>query len=442
MDDSVGNGLENPAENRGLLWRALGISLIGYAADYYDFGLYATVAALVFPRLFFPNSDPTTALLASFGTFTAGFVTRPLGGVIFGQLGDRIGRKKVFVFGMVVIGLVTTAIGLLPTFATIGILAPTLLVLLRMVQGIAVGGQFGAAALVTTEYAPNDKRGFYSSLAQIGAPLSDVLVNLSFLALTVALTQDQFLGWGWRVPFLLGFIPVLVGLYAHKRLEETPVFRQARRNWPESRERWPILNLLRAHPWQTVSGIGMTIGYLGSVYVLLSYMLAYGTATLGLSRGTMLGAVLISEVVAMPLTIAFAALSDRVGRRKVYATGAVLAATWAFPFFWFVNTAAVVFVFGAMLISQAFVRMMHGPLTALLVEMFGTEVRFSGVSVSFQFGSLFGASLAPLISAWLFAATGTSLAVSGYVAAVALVGLISASLAVEASDRDLLEVGG
>jgi MFS family permease len=413
--------------------RVVWLSLIGYAVDWYDFAIYATVAAIAFPRLFFPRTDPQTAVLASFVTFTAGFIARPVGGAVFGALGDRAGRKAAFVASLLAMGVLTTLIGLMPTYAGIGVAAPALLVVLRLIQGVVAGSQFAAASLLTAEYAPADRRGLHTGIAQLGAPLSDVIANLIFLFLTLALTTTQFDAWGWRVPFLLGIAPVLVGLYAQRWLGETPAFRARSADL----ERFPIATVFRRHPLELARSAGLAIGYTATVYILLSYMLAYGTQILKFPRSTMLAAVLVAEAFGMLATVVFARLSDRLGRRAVYGAGAALAAIWAFPFFWLADARSLPLLLLALFVAQVFVRMMLGPLAALLTEMFPTGVRYSGVSVGYQVGSILGGALAPPIAAGLLALTHNSLSISVYMAIVALVALASVAFAGERRSQPL-----
>jgi MFS family permease len=309
--------------------------------EWYDFFIYATAAALVFGPLFFPGANPAAAVLASFATFGVGFIARPIGGVIFGHFGDKVGRKPMLVIALGLMAVATTLIGLLPSYDTIGVLAPIALVLLRIWQGVAVGGQWAGAMLLATESAPPGKRGLYGSLVQIGVPIGMVLGNAAFLVLAGVLSDEQFMDWGWRVPFLLSAVFIPFVFYLHHRLDDTPEFKRAEEklaSQPLAQRRSPVLDVVRQHPKAVLLATSVFLVVGVAFYVLIAGLLDYGTRTLGFSKGSMLTAVLISVGTMVALLPLFAGLSDRLGRKPVYAAGAVVTGIWAFALFPLVET--------------------------------------------------------------------------------------------------------
>jgi MFS transporter, MHS family, shikimate and dehydroshikimate transport protein len=405
-------------------------AMAGSAIEWYDFFIYLTAAALVFGPLFFPGSSEVAAVLASFSTAAVGFVARPIGGILFGHFGDRLGRKPTLVLALLTMGTATTLVGLLPTYATIGVAAPIILFVLRFLQGLAVGGQWGGAVLLATEYAPEDKRGFYGSFAQVGVPIGLVLGNTSFLILSAVVGESAFAAWGWRIPFLLSVVLIGVALYIQLRLEDTPVFRQLQERQEQSGEERgsPVVEVLRDHPKQVLLAAGAFFVVNGAFYVMITGMLDYGTRVLGVSQNAMLAAVLISSFAQIFFLTGWSALSDRVGRRPVYLAGAALLGLWAFPMFWLVNTKSAVLITIALAFGQLFLSMMYGPQAALFAEMFSARVRYSGASIGYQGASVFAGGLAPIIMVSLLEATGTSLSISFYVLAMAAVTFLSVYL--------------
>lgn len=416
------------------------ISLAGSTIEWYDFFIYGAAAALVFNQLFFPSFVPLTGTLLAFSTFAVGFLVRPLGAVIFGHFGDKFGRKPALVTAMLTMGVATTAIGLLPTYGTVGVLAPIMLIALRLIQGLALGGQWGGAVLLVTESAPSNKRGFYGSFAQLGVPAALILSNLLFLILTVALPTEMFAAWGWRIPFLLSVLLIGVGLYAQSRVDDTPVMRHAHEVHAEARA--PVVDLFRTHSKAIVLAAGATIVNGASYYLLAVYMLAYGTEVLQMPRSTILTGILLSAVASGIAILAFAALSDKIGRRKVFLSGAALMALWAFPLFWLVDTKSAILIWVALVVGQIFFSMTYGPAPALFSEMFGTRVRYSGVSVGYQVGSVLGGAFAPIIATSLYATFRTSAAVSVYLVAVAIVSFASVLLVTETYRTKIDDVEG
>jgi metabolite-proton symporter len=413
--------------------------------EWFDFLIYATAAALVFGHLFFPSVSPVAGTLASFATFAVGFVARPLGGIIAGHVGDRFGRKPPLVGAMLIMGLATFAIGVLPGYDAIGSWAPTLLVVARLVQGIGVGAQWGGAALLLTEHAPVERRGFYGSLVQTGAIFGAVAGNMFFLVLSAVLTEEQFLAWGWRIPFLSGLVLVAIGAYVQLRIEDTPVFRELRRQSVTSRQeaglrKAPLVEAVRLYWREILQAAGAFFVVNATFYILISGMLDYATKTVGMSRSTILWCVMaagLTQVVTMPL---FGALTDRMGSRKrLYLTGTVLMAVFAFPMFWLVDTGSVPLVFLALLIGFTIHATMYGPQATLYAEMFPADVRYSGASLGYQFASVFAGGLAPFIMTALLAATGASWSVAVYIIACAAVTFVAVATIEERFGRDLYE---
>lgn len=423
---STGEVAQRP--QRSIMTIAL-ISLSGSTIEWYDFFIYGTAAALVFGKLFFPSLDPLVGTIAAFSTFAIGFVARPVGGIVFGHLGDRIGRKRTLATALIMMGIATTLIGLMPTYTTIGIAAPIILVILRFAQGMAVGGQWGGAVLIATENAPNNRRGFYGSFAQLGVPVAIIISNILFLLLAALFSNDQFVAWGWRVPFLLSIILIGVGLFVQLRLEETIAFSQVQQTRSEAHS--PVIDALRTYPKQIALAAGAFIVINGTFYILITYIIAYGREVLGIPNSTMLIGVLLSAIFGVPALLGFAILSDRIGRRGLYMAGAALLGIWGFPLFWLVNTKSGLLIWIALVVGQIFLSMMYGPQAAFFAELFGTKLRYSAASLGYQIGALLGGAFAPLIAGALYATTKNSLWISVYIAVMALVSLISVSLLTE-----------
>src|SRR5215216_368995 len=417
-------------------------AMAGSAIEWYDFFIYLTAAALVFGPLFFPGGSEVAGVLAAFSTAAVGFVARPIGGLLFGHFGDKLGRKPTLVIALLTMGTATTLVGLLPTYATIGVAAPIALFVLRFLQGLAVGGQWGGAVLLATEYAPEGKRGYYGSFAQMGVPVGLLLGNTIFLLLSEIFGEQAFAAWAWRIPFLLSVILIGVALYIQLRLEDTPVFRrleERQREGGDAESRSPVLEVLRDHPKQILLAAGAFFVVNGAFYVLITGMLDYGTRDLGLSRSAMLTAVLISSVAQILMLPAWSLLSDRLGRRPVYLAGAVLLGLWAFPLFWLVDTRNIVLITVALLLGQLFLSMMYGPQAALFSEMFSRQVRYSGASIGYQLAAVFAGGLAPIIMVWLLDTTGTSFSVSLYIFAMAALTFFSVYLVTETYEGEMAE---
>src|SRR5687767_8472347 len=413
-------------------------ALAGTSIEWYDFFLYGTAAALVFPKAFFSaGMPPAVALLASFSTFAVGFIARPVGGIIFGHYGDRIGRKRALVVALLLMGTATTLIGCLPTYAAIGAWAPILLIVLRFAQGIAIGGQWGGAVLLATENAPPSRRGFYGSFAQVGAPVGVILANLAFLIVSANTTPEAFLEWGWRVPFLASVILIGIALFIQLRLEETVEFLRmqqsgrtttAGQSRPATRS--PVIEALRTHPKQIALAAGAFLAVQVPFYILVAFVIAYGTgpAGPGVSRDTMLSAVLVGAVAMIPALLISASWSDRRGRRGIYMTGAALLAAWSFAIFPLLDTGSFLWICVAIAVGQALVAMMYGPQAAFLTELFSTSVRYSGASLGYQLGAIIGGGFAPIIATALLAKYQSTVGISIYMAIACIITIISTAL--------------
>ena len=397
----------------------------GAAIEWYDFFIYGTAAALVFPKLFFPaDLPPFVAQIAAFSTFAVGFLARPIGGLLFGHFGDLFGRKRALAVALLIMGAATTCVGLLPTYATAGVLAPLLLVLLRFVQGLAVGGQWGGAALLAIESAPPGKQGFYGSFVQIGAPLGVVLANVVFLLAGVLLPADHFLDWGWRVPFLLSVALVLIGLYVQFALEEP----QAAKVETDQPKAPPLVRILKEHLGDVLLAGGAFVANNVCFYVAITYAVAYGATTVGVSKETMLSAVMIGSVVMVPALVACGAASDRYGRRGIFMAGAVLCGLWAFAMFPLIDTGSPAAITVAITVALVLISLMYGPQAALFAELFPVEVRYSGASLGYQIGAVFGGGFAPIIATALFERFKSSGSIAVYMAAMCLVSLVCTAL--------------
>ncbi|MGH8868313.1 MAG: MFS transporter [Actinomycetes bacterium] len=419
------------------LRRVVGASFVGTTIEWYDFFIYSTAAALVFGPQFFPGFSETAGILASFSTFAVGFAARPLGAMVMGHFGDRIGRKSMLVLSLVTMGVATFLIGCLPTYDTIGVWAPVLLVVLRFLQGFGVGGEWGGASLMAVEYAPPNRRGLYGAAAPMGTPAGVILSNLVFLGVTAAMPEDAFAAWGWRVPFLLSAVLVALGLVIRLKLEETPVFRRETARLAPPRA--PIVEVLRTHPKQVGLGAVAFAGNVACGYILIAYVLSYGTAELGLSQSTMLACVLVAASSWLLTCFVAASWSDRLGRRRVYLFGAYSGLAWVFPLFWLIDTGQPVLVGLSLVVLTIPLAATFSPMAAMFSELFPTPVRYTGNSLTYQLGAVLGGGLTPLVAVALQGATGTTAAVSAYLFAVLLIGLVAIRFIPETSHRDLEE---
>ncbi|MFF4193067.1 MFS transporter [Nonomuraea sp. NPDC001831] len=410
-------------------------SLMGTAIEFYDFYIYGTAAALVLNTAFFPGMDPVAGRLAAFSTFAVAFVSRPLGSAVFGHWGDRVGRKSMLVVSLLVMGLSTVAIGLLPGYAAIGVAAPVLLVLLRFTQGIGLGGEWGGAALLATEHAPPGRRGRYAMFPQLGPAAGFIVANGLFLILGETLTDEQFGGWGWRLPFVASLLLVVVGLYVRLRISETPVFRAALDQRRIAKV--PFAGLMR-HQWRRVllAAGAMTVAYT-LFYTATTYCLSYGTATLGIPKTTMLTLTMIGVLFMAAGTVVSAVVSDRLGRRRTLLTGTAVAVAWGLVMFPLMETGSVVLAGVALAGALGLMGLIFGPMGAYLPELFRTEFRYSGASVAYSLGGVLGGAVPPLVATSLQTSGLGVMGVGLYVSAMALLSLLCLLALPETGDLSL-----
>lgn len=382
-------------------------SLIGTAVEWYDFFLYGSAAALVFGALFFPESDPVTATMLAFGTYAVGFAARPLGGIVFGHFGDKFGRKKMLVVALIVMGVATIAIGLLPTYAAIGIAAPALLLVCRLLQGFAIGGEWGGAVLMAAEHGDSERRGFWSSWPQAGVPLGNLLATGVLWVLASVQSDDAFLAWGWRVPFLLSAVLVFIGLWVRLTLEESPVFTEAKDELTEDEvsSHLPILEVIRNYPKEILIAMGMRMAENISYYIFTIVVITYATTYQGIDKSVILKALLVGAVIQFFVIPAVGALSDKVGRRPLYLFGAVGVGVWSFVFFDLVDSGSSGQIMLAIIVGLVLHSFMYAPQAAFFSELFGTSVRYTGASVGYQLASIFAGALAPIIAIALLGST-------------------------------------
>ncbi|MFI1258699.1 MFS transporter [Streptomyces netropsis] len=420
-------------------------SLIGTTIEWYDFFLYGSAAALVFNKLFFPDSDPLVGTLLSFLTYAVGFAARPVGALVFGHYGDRLGRKRLLVVSLLLMGSATCAIGVLPTHATVGALAPVLLTVLRLVQGFALGGEWGGAVLLVSEHGDARRRGFWAAWPQTGAPAGQLLATGVLSALTALLSDEAFLSWGWRVPFLLSGLLVMVGLWIRLSVDESPVFKaalaraEANEKQGDVAERMPLVAVMRDQWRDVLIAMGARMAENISYYVITAFILVYATEQTQLSKQSALNAVLIGSAVHFVVIPAWGALSDRVGRRPVYLLGAAGVGAWAFPFFALVDRGSFPSLIVAVTVGLVFHGAMYAPQAAFFSEMFATRVRYSGASIGAQFSSVAAGAPAPLIATALLSDYGSATPIALYVMAAALLTLVAVGCARETRNRDLAD---
>ena len=417
-------------------------ALAGTSIEWYDFFLYGAAAALIFPTAFFGEATPSTALILSLLTFAAGFIARPIGGIIFGHYGDRVGRKKTLVIALILMGVSSTLIGLLPTYAMIGVTAPILLTSLRFAQGLAIGGQWGGAMLLVTESAPPNQRGYYGAFAQAGAPVGVILANLAFIVTSSLVSEESFYSWGWRIPFLASAILIGISMYIQLNLEDTKAFKELQanreddKNGNEAVQRSPILEALKTYPQRIALAAGAFLSIQVTFYILIAFMLAYGVSSSEISRDDMLAAVLIASAIMVPCQFVFSSYSDRHGRKGIFMAGAILTGLWAFAIFPLVDTGNFWLIVFAITMGLIFVGMMYGPQAAFFTELFTTEVRYSGATLGYQFGAILGGAFAPTIAAFLWNDYGIFW-VSVYIAFASLLTLFSVMTLTETFKVDL-----
>jgi metabolite-proton symporter len=393
---------ERLVESRGTaIVKVVFASLVGTAVEWYDFFLYGSAAALVFGSQFFPKSDPVAGTLLAFGTYALGFVARPLGGVVFGHFGDRLGRKKMLVASLLMMGLATIAIGLLPTYASIGPAAPLLLLGCRLLQGFAVGGEWGGAVLMAAEHGDDARRGFWSSWPQAGVALGNLLATGVLWILALVQPDSAFDAWGWRIPFLLSAVLVMTGLWVRLSVEESPLFRRAQAQLAERKApHQPLLEVVRRHPREIVLAMGMRLAENIAYYLFTVISITFLTTYAGkpADKGTILTALVIGSAVQFVLIPLIGALSDRIGRRPLYLAGAIGVAVWIYPFLRLVGTRSAGPITLAVVVGLILHALMYAPQAAFFAELFGTTVRYTGASVGYQLASILAGAPAPIIA--------------------------------------------
>jgi len=434
--------MENKDHSKSNMQKVALTALAGTSIEWYDFFLYGAAAALIFPTAFFGEATPSTALILSLLTFAAGFIARPIGGIIFGHYGDRVGRKKTLVIALILMGVSSTLIGLLPTYAMIGVTAPILLTSLRFAQGLAIGGQWGGAMLLVTESAPSDKRGYYGAFAQAGAPVGVILANLAFIITSSLVSEESFYSWGWRIPFLASAILIGISMYIQLNLEDTKAFKELqamRENHEDSNQavnRSPILEAIKKYPKRIALAAGAFLSIQVTFYILIAFLLAYGVSSAEISRDDMLAAVLIASAIMVPCQFIFSSYSDRHGRKGIFMAGAIFTGLWAFAIFPLVDTGNFWLIVLAITMGLIFVGMMYGPQAAFFTELFSTEVRYSGATLGYQFGAILGGAFAPTIAAFLWNNYGIFW-VSVYIAFASLLTLFSVMALTETYQNNL-----
>jgi MFS family permease len=414
--------------------RVLAACVVGTSLEWYDFFLYATASAVVFNRLFFPHFDPVVGTMLAFSTAAAGFAARPLGGIIFGHIGDRAGRKKVLILTLLLMGGATFLMGLLPSYASIGVAAPIILGALRFVQGIGLGGEWGGAVLMSLEHGDPGTRGFNASWPQIGVPVGNLSAAAVLGILSSTLSDQAFLSWGWRVGFLLSGLLMLIGLWIRTSIAESPLFEEVESNGAQAK--MPLLEVIAKHPRGLLVSMGLRIGTDVAFYTFTSYILIYLTTNLHLDRGIGLTAVLVGSACQLFLIPMFGGLSDYYGRRPIYAIGAVSAALWSFAFFPLLSTRSTAVIILATVVALSTHAIMYGPQAAFVAELFSTKLRFSGAA-GYQLAGLFSGAIAPIVSIALVSKFHTPFAVSIYVLAMLVLTLIALKASPETARLDL-----
>jgi metabolite-proton symporter len=429
--------VESPAHTPVNMRKVAVASVIGTTVEWYDLFVFATASALVFNKIFFPAFDALIGTLLAFGTFASAYGARIVGAALFGHFGDRLGRKSMLLISLLTMGAATFAIGLLPDYASIGIWAPVLLLTLRIIQGLALGGEWGGAVLMAVEHAPANQRGLYGSWVQIGVPAGTMIANLAFLAIAAWLPAEDLLAWGWRIPFLASALLIAVGLYIRLNIHETPAFNQVKK--ADAQVKLPLAEMFRKYWKQVLLGGIATMSTGASFNIIVAFGLTYGTQTLGFSRSVMLSVVLASCALCIFLLPAFGALSDRIGRKPVIIGGIVAEALVAFPMFWLMDTRELPLVFlGYMLLMTAFAAN-YGPIATFLAELFGTRVRYSGLSVSYMLSGLLGSAATPIVTTALLSWTGKGSSVAWYMIGSAVISLVALLLLTETFKRNISE---
>ena len=423
------------ADHRSQLRRAVIASTVGTTIEWYDFLLYSVVTGLVFGKLFFPKSDPLVGVLEAFAVYTVGFIARPIGAAIFGHYGDRIGRKGALIATLLITGLSTFAVGFVPGYAAIGIWGAVILTIIRFIQGVGVGGEWGGSVLLAMEWARTNKhRGFIASWPQLGGPAGLLLANLAVLVFS-AISGDQFLVWGWRIPFLLSIVMVGVGLYIRLGILETPVFRRLVAE--ERIERAPAMEVIKRQPKQIILAALARMGEQAPAYIYLAFVFAYGTQVLHQPRDFLLTALVTAGLISFITIPVSGHLSDRFGRKRIYLIGSVATGVFGFIYFGMLNTMIPSWIFLGIVLSFIPHDVMYGPQGALIAECFTPRLRYSGASIGYQLASVVAGGPAPLIATALLAATGSGYVIAGYIAFCAVVSIIATALLPDYTNRDI-----
>lgn len=436
------NQSETHDQNKNMRKVAL-TALAGTSIEWYDFFLYGAAAALIFPTAFFGEIPESTALILSLLTFAAGFIARPIGGIIFGHFGDKIGRKKTLIIALILMGVASTLIGLLPTYAMIGVAAPILLTLLRFAQGLAIGGQWGGAMLLVTESAPVNQRGFYGAYAQAGVPIGVILANLAYIIIGALVSDEAFFSWGWRIPFLASAVLIGLSMYIQLTMEDTKAFQDLQKSNINNNEnikvkKSPVIEAIRKYPKRISLAAGAFLSVQVTFYILIAFILAYGVKSTDLVRDEMLTAVLIGSAVMVPSLFLFSAYSDRNGRKGIFILGSITTAIWAFALFPLVDTGNFWLTVLAITFGLVFIAMMYGPQAAFFTELFSTEVRYSGANLGYQMGAILGGAFAPTIATKLWTDFDIFW-VSVYIATASILTLVSVLFLTETYGSNLNE---
>lgn len=414
--------------------RAATASLVGTAIEWYDYFLYGTTAALIFPKLFFSEASQYIGTLEAFATFFLGFAARPIGGAIFGHFGDRIGRKKSLIFTLMLMGISSALIGVLPTFNTIGIWAPTLLILFRLLQGIGVGGEWGGSVLLAMESGRSDRRGFMTSWPQLGVAVGLILSSAVF-SLFILLTGKGFDTWGWRIPFLLSLVLVAIGIFIRLRIEETPAFKKVLEK--KEVDRAPVVQVIKKHPKEIILSALARMAEQAPFYLFTSFVLAYGSNYLNMDRQFLVNGTLVASILSLFSVPFFGYLSDIIGRKKMYMIGTAVTLIWAVPYFGLMNTAIPALVFITIVVSLIPHDMLYGPQAALIAENFPTKLRYSGSSLGYQLSSVIAGGPAPMIATFLLHHFGSAYVVAGYIIFNAVVTLVAVAFMKDRTKVDI-----
>jgi MFS family permease len=430
-------GALREADHRAQLRRAVIASTVGTTIEWYDFLLYSTVTGLVFGKLFFPKSDPLVGVLEAFAIYTVGFIARPIGAAIFGHYGDRIGRKGALIATLLITGLATAAVGLVPTYEQIGIWGAVILTIIRFIQGVGVGGEWGGSVLLSMEWARTNKhRGFITSWPQLGGPAGLLLANVAVLVFS-RLSGDQFLVWGWRIPFLLSIVMIAIGLYIRLGILETPAFR---RIVAEKRvERVPVIEVIKRQPRSIILSALARMGEQAPAYIYLAFIFAYGTQVIHQDRDFLLTCLISAGIVSLGTIPLAGHLSDRIGRKRMYLIGSVLTGLFGFAYFRLLNTAEPMLIFIAIVLSFVPHDLMYGPQGALIAECFTPRLRYSGASIGYQLSSVISGGPAPLIATALLAATGSGYVIALYILFCAIVSIVATAMMPDYTNQDISE---